>query len=91
MLHNLLIQDPGAHYLRLCDGMYPVPGPHPKTWDDDARVEATRQYTTNLYALRPELKKVHYIAEDYGLTHIRIREALKHYTDRFSVPYEKEL
>lgn len=61
LLHNLMIQDTKAHYMRLCDGMYPAPAPHPNTWLDDHRVEKTTQYITNMYTLRPELKKVHYI------------------------------
>jgi len=61
LLHNLLIQDPGVHYLRLCDGMYPVPPPHPHTWNDetDPRIEKARQYTTNAFAMHPELRTVH--------------------------------
>ena len=61
LLHNLLIQDPDSHYLRLCDGMYPSPPPHPEKRQHDERVEKAGQYTTTMYSLRPELKKVHYI------------------------------
>jgi len=64
ILHNLIIQDPQAHYVRLCDGMYPFPQPSPETWQDpsnDPRVAKTEKYTTTMFTLRPEVKKVHYI------------------------------
>ena len=59
MLHNLMILDPQAHFMRLCDGMYPVPPPDPATWNEDEKIAEVKKYTTNLFTLRPDLKSVH--------------------------------
>ena len=59
MLHNLMILDPETHFMRLCDGMYPVPPPHPETWNKDRKLAVVEEYTANLFALRPGLKSVH--------------------------------
>lgn len=59
MLHNLMILDPQARFMRLCDGMYPVPPPTPANWNKEKKIAEVQRYTTNLFALRPDLKSVH--------------------------------
>jgi hypothetical protein len=59
MLHNLMILDPKAHFMRLCDGMYPVPPPHPETWNNEAKIAEVETYTKNMFGLRPGLRSVH--------------------------------
>ena len=59
LLHNLLALDPNAHYIRLCDGQFPVPAPKPD--QDHEKIAQSEQMTQKIYSLTPDLAKLHYI------------------------------
>ena len=59
LLHNLLALDSNCHYMRLCDGQFPVPAPHPAQNED--KIAKSEQMTQKIYDLTPSLAKLHYI------------------------------
>ena len=59
LLHNLLALDSNSHYMRLCDGQFPVPAPHPDY--DEEKIAQSEQMTQKIYDLTPSLPKLHYI------------------------------
>ncbi len=59
LLHNLLALDLNCHYLRLCDGQFPVPAPHPDHGEE--KIAKSEQMTQKIYDLTPSLAKLHYI------------------------------
>ena len=63
LLHNLLVQDPSAHYLRLCDGLHPFPAPTPETWNDktDPRIEKTQKFVDSVNQASSTFPAIHYL------------------------------
>ena len=59
LLHNLLTLDSNSHYMRLCDGQFPVPAPHPD--HSEEKIAKSEQITQKIHALTPSLPKLHYI------------------------------
>ena len=59
LLHNLLALDLNSHYIRLCDGQFPVPAPHPDRTEE--KIAKSEQITQKIYKLTPSLPKLHYI------------------------------
>ena len=59
LLHNLLSLDQNSHYMRLCDGQFPVPAPHPA--HTESKIAKSEQMTQKIYDLTPSLAKLHYI------------------------------
>ena len=59
LLHNLLALDVNSHHLRLCDGQFPVPAPHPESTEE--KIAKSEQMTQKIYELTPSLPKLHYI------------------------------
>ena len=59
LLHNLLALDLNSHSMRLCDGQFPVPAPHPE--HDQEKIAKSEQMTQKIYDLTPSLSKLHYI------------------------------
>ena len=62
LLHRLLALDPYTDALRYCDVMTPVPVTRPGTGEDEAKIEEVSQRLDQLYALVPDLLKIHEIA-----------------------------
>lgn len=58
LLHNLLTQDPNAHYLKLCEAQFPVPASYPDRLEE--KIVRSQQMTQKVYELTPSLQKVHY-------------------------------
>lgn len=58
LLHNLLALDTNSHYLKLCDGQFPVPASHPDRMA--AKIAKSEQMTQKIYQLNPSLPKLHY-------------------------------
>jgi len=61
LLQNLLAQDPHAHHLRLCDGLYPFPPPDTASWNDetDFRIVRTQRHIQAIYKTVPEMARIH--------------------------------
>ena len=59
LLHNLLALDVNSHYIRLCDGQFPVPAPHPD--QSEEKIVKSEKMTQKIYELTPSLSKLHYL------------------------------